>query len=164
MLISSFQFIKESTPSDHIAQDREPVFTQILHIFILAHDSGTKGPPPLVMVQTQQLSAIQPVSFLSYKEDTVKADFGPAFRGCMPATWGAVRSCCISTVKYEEKVFLKINLTGKSMKVFFFYETLNHSDAWSQDFMQFLFYHRKIFSNCGHSSYFNSFREGLLTP
>ena len=66
-------------------------------------------------------SAIQPVSFLSYKEDTVKADFGPAFRGCMPATWGAVRSCCISTVKYEEKVFLKINLTGKSMKVFFFF-------------------------------------------
>ena len=111
-------------------------------------------------------SAIQPVSLLSYKEDTVKADFGPAFRGCMPATWGAVRSCCISTVKYEEKVFLKINLTGKSMKVFFFffYETLNHSHAWSQEFMQFLFYHRKIFSNCGHSSYFNSFREGLLTP
>ena len=54
LLISSFQFIKESTPSDHTAQDREPVFTQILHIFILAHDSGAKGPPLLVMVQTQQ--------------------------------------------------------------------------------------------------------------
>lgn len=39
---TSFQFIKESTPSDHTAQDREPVFTQILHIFIPARDSDAK--------------------------------------------------------------------------------------------------------------------------
>lgn len=45
-----------------------------------------------------------------------------------------------------------------------FSEKLTHCDAWSQKFMQLLFYLRKIFSNCGHSPYFNNFREGLLTP